>query len=175
MSNKIILNTERLILREAQITDSQFFYNLLNMPKWIKYIGDRGIKTLRNAEDYIKDKLINSYKTNGYGLYVFELKESHIPVGICGFINRDYLDSVDIGFALLTEYERKGYTFEIARAVLSYGEDQLGFTKVYAITSTDNTASQELLKKLGFKFNSIIVEPSSNEELSLYSRESVRL
>ncbi len=168
----MILNTERLILREAQLSDNQFIFDLLNTPKWIKYIGDRGIKTLKNAEDYINDKIINSYKTNGYGLYVFELKESHIPIGLCGFIKRDYLDSEDIGFALLPEYEHKGYTYEVGIAVLKYGEDKFGFKKIYAITSKDNVASQELLKKLGFSFKSFITEPSTNEELSFYSRES---
>jgi [ribosomal protein S5]-alanine N-acetyltransferase len=171
LSNKIILNTNRLILREADPSDSQFFYELLNSPKWLKYIGDRGIKTLMNAEDYINDKLINSYKTNGFGLYVYELLESNKPIGICGFIKRDYLDSEDIGFALLPEYERKGYTYEISIAVLDYGEKNLSINKVYAITSKDNLASQELLKKLGFNFKSYVNEPDTDEELLIYSRE----
>jgi RimJ/RimL family protein N-acetyltransferase len=172
LTNKIILNTKRLNLREAKLSDNQFIYDLLNTPKWLKYIGDRGIKTLKNAEDYINDKLINSYKTNGFGLYVFELKDLNIPIGLCGFIKRDYLDSEDIGFALLPEYERKGYTYEAAIAVLKYGENNFGFKKVYAITSKDNIASQELLKKLGFTFKSFITEPSTKEELSFYSKES---
>jgi [ribosomal protein S5]-alanine N-acetyltransferase len=171
LSNKIILNTKRLILREAQLSDSQFFYDLLNSPKWLKYIGDRGIKTLNDAEKYIHDKLINSYKINGSGLFVYELKGLHIPIGICGFIKREYLDSEDIGFALLPEYERKGYTYEISIAVLDYGEKNLSINKVYAITSKDNIASQELLKKLGFNFKSYVNEPDTDEELLLYSRE----
>jgi ribosomal-protein-alanine N-acetyltransferase len=170
--SKIILETNRLILREADLSDNQFFYELLNSPKWLKYIGDRGIKTLKNAEDYINDKLINSYKSNGYGLYVYELKESHIPIGICGFIKRDYLESEDIGFALLPEYERTGYTYEIALATLNYGENKLSINKVYAITSNDNVASQELLKKLGFNFKSQIMEPGSDEEILLFLKES---
>jgi RimJ/RimL family protein N-acetyltransferase len=165
---KIILNTQRLTLREAESSDNQFFYALLNSPKWIKYIGDRNIKTLKNAEDYINDKLINSYKTNGFGLYVYELKESHLPIGICGFIKRDYLDSVDIGFALLPEHERNGYTFEISAAVLKDGKQTLGINKVVAITTKDNFASQELLNKLGFSFQSYVNEPETNEELVLY-------
>ena len=169
MSNKIILRTERLILREAELSDSQFFYELLNSVKWLKYIGDRGIRTLNDAEKYINDKLIKSYKTNGFGLYVYELKDSHTPIGICGFIKRDYLDSIDIGFALLPEYERQGYTFEISTAVLRYGDETLGIKKVVAITTKDNIASQGLLKKLGFHFNSYTDEPDTGEELALYS------
>jgi [ribosomal protein S5]-alanine N-acetyltransferase len=167
--SKIILDTERLILREAERLDSQFIYDLLNSDKWLKYIGDREIKALDDAEKYINDKFIKSYRTNGFGLYVYELKDSHLPIGICGFIKRDYLDSVDIGFALLPKYERQGYTFEISDAVMKFGRRTLGLNKVFAITTKDNVASQELLKKLGFNFKSYINEPETNEKLSLYS------
>ena len=171
--SKPILNTKRLLLREAELSDSPFFFELLNTAKWLKYIGDRGIKTLNDAEKYINDKLIKSYKTNGFGLYVYELKDSHIPIGICGFIKRDYLDSVDIGFAILPEYERKGYTYEISDAVMKYGKETLGINKVVAITTKDNIASQELLKKIGFNFKSYITEPDTDEELLLFTNESI--
>ena len=170
MSN-IIFKTNRLILREAELSDSKFFFDLLNSEKWLKYIGDRGIKTLDNAAKYINDKLIKSYKTNGFGLYVYELKESNIPIGICGFIKRDYLDSLDIGFALLPEYERKSYTYEISDAVMKFGRETLGLKKVVAITTEDNIASQKLLNKLGFGFKSYINEPETNEKLLLYSSD----
>jgi RimJ/RimL family protein N-acetyltransferase len=140
----------------------------MNTPKWLKYIGDRGIKTLKNAEDYIKEKLIQYYNTYGYGLYVLELKVSHIPIGICGFVKREYLDSIDIGFAILPNYERRGYIYEATLAILRYGENELDFTKIYAITSKDNLASQKLLKKLAFEFTSNIIDPLTDEELSLY-------
>lgn len=171
MDNTII-KTERLILREAQLSDKHFFYKLLNTPKWLKFIGDRGIKTLQDAEDYIKDKLIQYYNKNGYGFYVMHLKELQLPIGICGFVKREYLDSQDVGFALLPEFERNGYTYEAAIATIKYGENQLNFNKIYAITSKDNIASQKLLEKLGLKFNSNIDEPSNGEELSLYLKEA---
>ena len=173
--NKIIVETERLILREGRQSDKDFILILLNTPKWLKYIGDRGIKTLKDAEEYINKKLIQNYHTNGYGFYIMELKESQIPIGICGFVKREYLDSKDMGFAILSEYERRGYTYEASLAILNYGENQLGFTKIYAITSKDNFASQELLKKLGFGYTSTIIEPLTDEELSLFSKEDKRL
>lgn len=169
MNNKIILTTKRLILREAELSDKQFIFDLLNSPKWLKYIGDRNIKTIEDAENYITEKFIQNYSNIGYGFYVMTLKETSSSIGICGFAKRDYLDSPDIGFALLTEYERKGYTYEAAYAMLKYGENELGFTHVLAITSKNNIASQKLLEKLNIKFDSYIIEPSSGEELSLYS------
>ena len=170
--NKTILTTDRLLLRVAHISDKHFIYNLLNSPKWLKYIGDRGIKSLENAAEYINEKLIGSLSKSGYGLYVMALKDSKIPIGICGFVKREYLDEVDIGFAIQEEYERNGFTYEAAIAILDYGKLVLNFNKVYAITSKDNTASQNLLLKLGFEFASFIIEPASNEEISLFKREA---
>ena len=170
MANKIVLSTNRLNLREARLSDKHFIFRLMNSPKWLKYIWDRGIKSLKNAEDYIKEKLIDSYEILGFGLYVMELKDSKDPIGLCGFVKRDYLDTEDIGFAIREEYEGKHYTYESALAILKYGESNLGITKIHAITSKDNVASQKLLLKLGFEFTSFIIEPTSNEEISLYTR-----
>jgi len=64
----VITQTDRLTLEEASSNDSPFFYDLLNSPGWIQFIGDRGIKTLGDAENYIQNSLIKSYKTHGYGL-----------------------------------------------------------------------------------------------------------
>jgi len=163
------LNTDRLQLREARLTDKQFIFELLNSPKWIKYIGDRNIKTIDDAANYIDEKLIQNYQHIGYGFFVMILKEISSPIGICGFAKRDYLDSPDIGFALLPGFERKGYTHEVALATLKYGQKNLDFTRILAITSKDNIASQKLLEKLNFEFDSFISEPSSGEEISLYS------
>ena len=91
----VIFTTKRLIVRFAKISDKQFIFNLLNAPKWLKYIGDRGIKTLKNAEEYIQEKLILNYEKNGFGLYVMEQIETKCPIGICGFVKRDYLDSLE--------------------------------------------------------------------------------
>ncbi len=171
MVSKIVLETERLILREAELTDHAFFLKLLNTPKWKQYIGDRGLKTNTDSKDYIQDRLIKNYHTNGFGFYIMILKESSTSIGICGFVKRDFLDYQDFGFALLPDYERQGYTYEAGLSTLKYAENQLGFSKTLAITSKDNTASQKLLEKLGFELKSTVIEPSSGDELSLYSRE----
>ncbi len=171
MVTNILLETERLILREAELTDHEFFLNLLNTPKWKQYIGDRGIKTNEDSKIYIQDRLIKNYRANGFGFYVMVSKESESPIGICGFVKRDFLEYQDFGFALLPAYERQGYTYEASLPTLKYGESDLSFTTILAITSKDNIASQKLLEKLGFESKSTIIEPSSNEELSLYSKE----
>ncbi len=166
---KKIVETERLIVEEAVISDATFFYKLLNSPNWIEFIGDRGIRTIEQAAEYIESSLIGSYQKNGYGLFKMCLKESSIPIGICGFLKRDYLEHPDLGFAILPEYEGKGYTSEACEALLHYGKDILKLESILAITSHENTKSQRLLKKSGLSEIGTVKPTGSEEELLLFS------
>jgi RimJ/RimL family protein N-acetyltransferase len=166
-----ILETGRLILREIVETDAEFIFDLVNQPSFIKYIGDRNVKTLEDAREFIETRYRKSYLENGFGLYLVELKESRTPVGICGFVRRDTLPDADIGFAFLPQFERKGYAFESASAVMNYGREKLNLTRVLAITTQDNFSSVKLLEKLGFKFERLIKMPHDAEELKLFSSE----
>lgn len=166
--SKILFETERLVIREIEISDADFVFELLNTPKWLKNIGDRNVNTLHDAEDYIRNKVIHFYKSNGFGFYLLTLKESLIPIGITGFAKRIYLNYEDIGFAMLPQFEGKGYSYEATKVCLSYGIEKLGFKKVLGITSLDNIPSQKLLEKLGLVYKKNIIEPPSNESLKLY-------
>ncbi len=170
-----ILETERLILRRLVKSDSEFMLDLLNQPSFIKYIGDRNVRTLEGAEDYIESRFTKSYVENGFGLYLVELKiensKLNTSIGICGFVKRDTLPDADIGFAFLSRFEKQGYAFESAKASMEYGEKFLDFKRVLAITTKDNKSSQKLLEKLNFKFESLIETPN-NEELNLYVWET---
>jgi RimJ/RimL family protein N-acetyltransferase len=170
MEQTILFETDRLRLRQVNQCDSAFIYELLNMPKWIKYIGDRNIKTLDDASVYIKEKFTQNYERTGFGFYIMEEKNSQNPIGICGFVKRDYLDDVDFGFALLSRYEGKGFTCEASHATLEYGYEVLKFKSLLAITSKDNAASQGLLKKLGFIPKGMVTEPDTKEELNLFEK-----
>jgi len=165
-----VLETDRLILRETNSAiDAEFVFELLNTPKFIKYIGDRGVRTVEDASDFIDKRYRVSYRDNGFGLYVAERKNDGVPVGLCGFVKRDTLPGPDIGFAFLPQYEKQGYGFESAKAVLDYGRETLGFSHVLAITSQDNAVSGKLLQKLGFAFDRILATPDG-EELKLFGK-----
>ncbi len=161
-----ILETERLSLREFVADDAAFINVLINSPKFLKYIGDRGVRSNDDAREFIASRLAASYTANGYGLWAVETKDG-TPVGMCGFVKRDYFDGPDIGFAFLPEHERQGHGYESAAATLKYGQKMLGFTKVLAITSLHNDASVVLLNKLGF-IDDGIIEPQG-EKLRLFS------
>ena len=163
-----VLETERLILREITSKDAAFILELLNTPSFKKYIGDRDVRSVEDAREFIESRYQQSYRDHGYGLYAIELKPDHMPIGMCGFVRRDTLPGPDIGFAFLPEYEGKGYGFESASAMLNYGQEILGFGRILAITTTSNQASIGLLEKLGFVFTEKI-RGTESEHLNLYS------
>ncbi|WP_089357652.1 GNAT family N-acetyltransferase [Ekhidna lutea] len=163
------IKTERLYLREATLGDASFFFELMNSAEWIKYIGDRGIKSRDDAKTYVNG-LIEGYKSNGFGLYV--LTADGVPVGVCGLLKRTYLDHPDLGFALLPEYTGKGYIQEAGAAVLNMAFKKLQLSKVLAITSKENFASQSTLEKLGFEKVRLIKNPEG-EEVLLYEKLKV--
>jgi RimJ/RimL family protein N-acetyltransferase len=164
-----ILGTERLTLRELTEDDAAFMLRLLNEPSFLRFIGDRGVRTSADARTHLLKGPIDSYKRLGFGLYLVELKNTQTPIGICGLIKRDGLDDVDIGFAFLSEYWSKGYAFEAAAAVMTYGKDVVGLTRIVAIVSPDNDRSIGVLGKLGLRFERMIIWPEDGSELKLYA------
>ena len=167
----IILETERLHLCKQCPDDAPFILELLNSPGWLKYIGDRGVKNIDDAENYIRNGAMKSYNDNDFGLYLVKLKDTYIPIGICGLIKRQGLEQVDIGFAFLPQYEGQGYGFESASAVMKYAREVLGLAVVVAITVKDNQSSIKLLNKIGFSFKEIITLPGDTEALMLFESE----
>ena len=151
-----VLETERLILREFTVEDAEFILALLNEPSFLRYIGDKKVRELEDARQYILNGPVASYERNAFGLYLVELRESHTPMGMCGLIQREELPDPDIGFAFLPEFWNKGFAFEAATAVLQDARERRRLERILAITSLDNEASIGLLQRLGFTFESEI-------------------
>lgn len=166
-----LIDTDRLAIRYITEDESHFIHRLLNDPSWIKYIGDKGIKTEEDAKNYIQTGPIQMYKEYGFGLYLVTLKETGVPIGLCGLIKRPSLENIDLGYAFLPEYTGKGYAFEATKAVLQYGKEQLSIDKIVAITTIDNFSSEKVLLKLGFIFDSLIKEKNDAEELKLFTKD----
>ena len=166
---RMILETERLRLREATTADGDFFFRLLNSPNWLAHIGDRGIKTLQAAEQYVTTRLQPQYETYGFGLWVVELQDGRIPIGICGLLRRAGLDHPDIGFAFLPEFEGKGYACESAVSTLHHGRNTLLINHVLAITTAQNARSFQLLERIGLRYQGIVTLPGETEFMQLYA------
>ena len=163
-----ILETQRLIIRHLAQDDAEFILELLNEPAFIRNIADRGVRTIADAEAYIQDGPVASYEKNGFGLFAVELKDTGVPIGMCGLIRRDVLPDVDIGYALLERYWNKGYAYEAASAVLDYGYQVIGLKRIVAITALDNDASARVLQKIGLRFDSIIDLPTVGGQSKLF-------
>lgn len=162
--------TTRLLIRPTLEKDASFILNLFNSPKWLKYIGDRNLKTVEQAQHYIKEKMLPQLHELGYSNYTIIRKEDKEKIGICGLYNRESLDGIDLGFAFLSDYEGKGYAFEASSKITQVAFDIFKLPLLRAITDTDNLSSQKLLKKLGFKSEGLINLASSAEELLLFSK-----
>ena len=164
----IIIETKRLILRKLSTDDAEFIVELVNEPSFLHYIGDKGVRNLDDARQYILNGPVASYERNGFGLYLVELKKNGIPIGISGLVKRETLPDADIGFAFLPAYWSKGYAFESAAALMTYARDVLGLNRILAITSPDNETSARLLEKIGLRFERMIKLSEDGDEVKLF-------
>lgn len=163
-----VIRSARLQLRKLALADDEFILRLLNDDSFLSFIGDKGVRTLADAREYILQGPMDSYRRFGFGLYLASLRDGGLPVGICGLLKRDALDDVDVGFALLPRFRSRGYAAESAAAVLAYGRRDLHLRRIVAITAPDNHASIAVLEKIGLKFERTIRLAKDSPELMMY-------
>lgn len=168
MKNPKIYETERLFLSPTSVEDAAFVLELLNSPKWIQNIGDRKVHSLAAAEAYIRAKMLPQLQALGFANYTLIRKVDGAKMGSSGLYNRAGIEGVDIGFAMLPEFEGKGYAFEAANKLMHLAKEAFQLSKVSGITLESNKASQKLLEKLGLKFVKFIQLPNESTELMLY-------
>lgn len=166
-----VVTTQRLVLRRLSVADAPFILRLVNEPSWLQFIGDKGVRTLDDARNYLVNGPLAMYARHGFGLYRVDVGASGVPAGMCGLIRRDQLPDVDLGFAFLPEYWGQGLARESAAAVLAYGRRVLGLRRVVAITSPDNERSIHLLEKIGFRFEGLVRMSAEEPEVKLFVSE----
>jgi len=159
----LVLETERLRLRRLGREDAGFVLRLVNDPDWLRYIGDRGVRTLEDAERYIDSGPAAMYERYGFGLFAVETKEAPAPIGICGLLKRETFPDVDIGFAFLPDFRGRGYAREAAIATLDWAREGLGLVRVIAITVPENARSRALLERIGLRYERTVVLPDGSE------------
>jgi ribosomal-protein-alanine N-acetyltransferase len=162
------LETERLILNPTTLADAEFIRILYNSPKWIEFIGDRKLNTVKDAENYIETKMLPQMERLGYGNYTIIRKSDGKKIGSCGLYDREGVNGIDIGFALLPDFEKKGYAFESVNYLKEIALNDFKLNQISGITSKRNKSSQDLLMKIGLKFEKNIVLPNETEEILLY-------
>jgi RimJ/RimL family protein N-acetyltransferase len=163
-----ILRTERLELRELTLADDGFILELLNEPGFLRHIGDKGVRSLSDAREYISKGPMESYGRFGFGLYLTSLAGRGEPIGICGLLKREALPDVDVGFAFLSRYWSKGFAAESAAAILDHGRRRLRLERIVAITAPANHASISVLERIGLKFERMVRLSADADELKLF-------
>lgn len=148
----MILETERLILKLISKEEANFYFELFNDKDWIKFIGDKKLKSIDETEKYLKEAFIPLLCKNGLGFYTVYLKENKKPVGASSILKRDFSNLFDIGYGFLSRERGKGYATEATIRMIKYAKENLNQTKVMAYTKPNNENSQKLLKKLNFTF-----------------------
>jgi hypothetical protein len=97
------------------------------------------VHNLEEARAYIRAGALRSFADNGIGPYAIVVDDSGsredggVGVGVAGLFQRPYLDAPDLGYALVTEAQGKGYALEAARAVVAHAKEVLGLSRLLAI------------------------------------------
>tara|TARA_B100001057_G_scaffold98476_1_gene95220 strand:- start:1914 stop:2438 length:525 start_codon:yes stop_codon:yes gene_type:complete len=160
--------SKRLIIRPTFEQDAKLIFQLMNTPKFIKYVVDRKISSINDARNYIKVKMLAQLYLMGYSSYTLINKSNGDKIGICGLYNRAGVDVIDIGFGILPHFERLGYAFESSSRLIKGAFEELEIEEIKAITNQDNISSKNLLKKLGFKLIGKTILPDEKDELLLF-------
>jgi RimJ/RimL family protein N-acetyltransferase len=164
----MMLETNRLVLSHLTYADCEFIFELVNEPAFKLFIGDRGVRTLEDANEYLR-KAIGSYEVHGFGLYRVSRKDDQTPLGICGLLKRDEFEYPDLGFAFLERHWANGYAYESSSATLKFASEELGLRHIIAIADADNASSIGLLEKLRFNYEHRVRMPGETKEIFRYA------
>lgn len=167
-----VLSTERLTLSELSFEDAEFIVQLLSDADFIRFIGDKGVRSIADAQQYLQSGPMDSYAKNGFGLYLVRLRTDGTRIGICGLVCRESLDDPDVGFALMPDFRCNGYAYESAAAVVQHARGNLGLGRLLGITNPDNRGSIRLLEKAGFAFERRVRLAPDSDEVNLYASEA---
>lgn len=159
--------TARLLIREFTLADAAFILELLNEPAFIQFIGDKGVRNLADAGQYLRDGPLAGYAKHGFWLWCVTLPDD-TPLGSCGLLKRDFLEHPDLGYAFLARHCRRGYAHEAAAAVMRHAREHLHLTTIHAITAFRNPDSVKLLGKLGFDFVDFFPQPGYTDPSRLF-------
>lgn len=162
------LETERLFIQELTEKDAPFFYNLVNDPDWLRFIGDRNVNSIADAKDYLIAKIIPSYAKFGFGFYLVKTKDGNHSIGTTGLIDRDGMEHIEVGFAFLPEFRGKGYAYEATKEIMNYASTKLKIDPIVAITDLENIRSAKLLEHLGLRFDKNIQLPDFKKPSKLF-------
>ncbi|WP_242117470.1 GNAT family N-acetyltransferase [Aestuariivivens sediminicola] len=172
MTDYKTFETNRLILKPLTEEDAEFLLSIYNSHTWLEYVGDRNMRTVKDTREHIKKNIVSQLTRLGYSCYTITLKDCNTMVGISGLFDREGVNGIDIGFALLPEHEKKGYAFESAQRLLEAGFKDFNLKEIYGITKNKNKSSKQLLEKLGMHCEKTIKLPDKPTKYLMFKISS---
>ena len=163
--------TDRCEMHIITENDSDLVLSVLNSAGFIKYVGDRQVKTLEAASDYIRDRMLPQYRKYGYGNYCITRKSDQAKMGMVGFFIRSGNDHGDVGFSILPQYEGYGYVYEAATGLIDILSKVFNITTFHAIVMPENDRSVNLIKRLGMSYLREFKEDTTGTTLAVYERQ----
>src|SRR5437764_979803 len=157
MAGTIILETERLILREHVEEDAEAFYPLGTDPLVTRYLSDGdSMKSLDDARRILREYPMADYRKYGFGRWACQHKEDGVLIGFAGLKYLDDLKEVDVGYRFLPAYWGRGLATEAARACIAYGFGRLGLKRILGFVMPENVASVRVLEKCGMTLDGAV-------------------
>lgn len=166
--DNFVLETDRLILNYFSLDDAHIILELLEEPSFKEFIGDKGVRTIDDARDYLQKGPLESYARHGYGAYLTVEKKDNLSVGMCGLFKRDHMQYPDLGFAFFARACGKGYALESAQAVIQHSRQTLYLPILSAAADPANVKSVALIDKLGFQYQHSFRETDGETDLNYY-------
>lgn len=161
--------TPRLCLREFTLADASFVLQLLNDPDFIRFIADKGVRSIADAEAYLQAGPLASYATNGFGLWAVAHRQTGLLLGMCGLIRRPDVPHVDVGYAFMPQARGQGYAVEAAAAARAYGLDVLALPRVVGFIDPANHASAKVLQAIGLHSQGMVSLPGVDGDTELFA------
>jgi RimJ/RimL family protein N-acetyltransferase len=146
-----ILETERLLLRPITDDDFDAVAALYGDADVMRFIGLRGPMTREQTKDRLAF-MVDHWRQHGFGMWALRLKEGGEFVGRCGLRYMDNTTEIELGYTLAKAYWGKGLATEASRAVVRHTFEVLKLGRLVAIADPANTASVNVMKKLGMTF-----------------------
>ena len=152
---RIYVDTGRLILREIVESDVDGIFELDSDPEVHRYLGNKPIKSIREAQETIKH-IRDQYEENGIGRWAVIEKMTNEFIGWTGLKYeedvRTEMNYYDIGYRFKKKFWGKGIATETAIASLNYGFRELNLKEIYGGAHVENIASNKVLQKVGLKY-----------------------
>ncbi|MBS1509747.1 MAG: GNAT family N-acetyltransferase [Bacteroidetes bacterium] len=147
----IIFHTPRLYLRRFTLADAPLVQQLNSDPAVLRYLHEPPLETVEHAEEILRTIILPQYE-NKLGRWAIHISNTHEFIGWCGLKYRPELDEIDLGYRLKPSAWGNGYAFEAAQHTIQYGLKELQLTCITGRAHVENTASLNILEKLGMQF-----------------------